>query len=519
MYLILKKKCRIIFSIIVLFSTLDFAQICPDSTRFLGCATSEDIWRYYYSYWNQLTPGNAGKWGSVENVKGQYSWTNLDKIYNSAVNRNFPFKEHTLVWGSQEPSWISSLDSASQRAAIENWFKLLGELYPLMAFADVVNEPFHAVPSYKKALGGDGATGWDWIITSFELARKYLPSDTKLLLNEYSVLQDYNVTSNYITVINLLKDRGLIDGIGIQGHYFEFRSHTDATSGTYVYSASTLTSNLNRLVDTGLPVYITEFDIDESDDTAQLEQYKVYFPIFWNNPGVKGITFWGYIASDVWSSHPNTYLLSSTGAERPAMEWLKTYVKIPLTPSTLSPVGTTGEQRNPILIWNSSKLATSYHIQVSTNRAFSSAVVDTTITDTLYQIDSLAANTTYYWHVSAINETGTSEYSTLVNFKTGDQIVSVKESEKVPTEFNLFQNYPNPFNPETTIEFSLPERSSARITVINVLGQVVKEITNGNFSAGKNRVKLNASELSSGIYFYKLEAGKFVSVKKLILMK
>lgn len=133
-----------------------------------------------------------------------------------------------------------------------------------------------------------------------------------------------------------------------------------------------------------MPVYITEFDIDESDDTAQLEQYKVYFPIFWNNPGVKGITFWGYVESDVWSSHPNTYLLSSSGTERPAMEWLKTYVKIPLTPSTVSPVGTTGEQRNPILTWNSSKLATSYHIRVSTIRSFSSTVVDTTITDTLF---------------------------------------------------------------------------------------------------------------------------------------
>jgi endo-1,4-beta-xylanase len=193
-------------SIIVLFPVLNFAQICPGSTRFLGCATSEDIWRYYDSYWNQLTPGNACKWGSVESIKGQYSWTNLDKIYNFAVKRNFPFKEHTLVWGSQEPSWISSLDSVSQRAAVENWFELLGERYPLMALADVVNEPFHAVPSYKNALGGDGTTGWDWIITAFELARKYLPADTKLLINEYNVLHDYNITTNYISLINLLKD-------------------------------------------------------------------------------------------------------------------------------------------------------------------------------------------------------------------------------------------------------------------------------------------------------------------------
>lgn len=107
----------------------------------------------------------------------------------------------------------------------------------------------------------------------------------------------------------------------------------------------------------------------------------------------------------------------------------------------------------------------------------------------------------------------------MVNFKTGDQIVSVKESEKISTEFNLSQNYPNPFNPETTIEFSLPERSSARIVLINILGQVVKEVSNGYYSAGRHQIKLNASNLPSGVYFCKLDAGNFTSVKKLILMK
>jgi hypothetical protein len=104
------------------------------------------------------------------------------------------------------------------------------------------------------------------------------------------------------------------------------------------------------------------------------------------------------------------------------------------------------------------------------------------------------------------------------NLKIVPKTTDVKE-EQIPNSLDLGQNYPNPFNPETTIEFSIPERSNARIVLINTLGQVVKEITNGSYAAGRHQIKLNASDLSSGVYFYKLEAGNFVSVKKLVLLK
>ena len=104
------------------------------------------------------------------------------------------------------------------------------------------------------------------------------------------------------------------------------------------------------------------------------------------------------------------------------------------------------------------------------------------------------------------------------NLKIVPKTTDVKE-EQIPNSLDLGQNYPNPFNPETTIEFSIPERSNARIVLINTLGLVVKEITNGSYAAGRHQIKLNASDLSSGVYFYKLEAGNFVSVKKLVLLK
>jgi hypothetical protein len=81
------------------------------------------------------------------------------------------------------------------------------------------------------------------------------------------------------------------------------------------------------------------------------------------------------------------------------------------------------------------------------------------------------------------------------------------------------QNYPNPFNPTTTIEFSLPERSEVRMVLVNLSGQVVKELAAGSFAAGIHQVKLDASGLAGGVYFYKLKAGNLFEVKKLVLIR
>jgi len=105
-------------------------------------------------------------------------------------------------------------------------------------------------------------------------------------------------------------------------------------------------------------------------------------------------------------------------------------------------------------------------------------------------------------------------------FVEGTGITGVAEERNTfPMEYALRQNYPNPFNPSTTIEFSLPVRSEVHLVLINILGQVVKEIATGYFEPGNHKVRLNASNLATGIYFYKLEAGGFVSVKKLVLIK
>jgi hypothetical protein len=89
----------------------------------------------------------------------------------------------------------------------------------------------------------------------------------------------------------------------------------------------------------------------------------------------------------------------------------------------------------------------------------------------------------------------------------------------IPAKYDLAQNYPNPFNPVTTIKFDLPKSSNVKITVFNTLGQVISEIVNETKAAGYYEVKFDASELSSGTYFYRIEAGSFIQTKKMLVVK
>ena len=92
-------------------------------------------------------------------------------------------------------------------------------------------------------------------------------------------------------------------------------------------------------------------------------------------------------------------------------------------------------------------------------------------------------------------------------------------AEGVPNVFELHQNYPNPFNPATTISFTLGKTGFTTLTVFNLLGQKVATLFSGSLSAGRHEVKFDASAVSSGMYFYRLESGNLSSVKKMMLLK
>jgi sugar lactone lactonase YvrE len=112
------------------------------------------------------------------------------------------------------------------------------------------------------------------------------------------------------------------------------------------------------------------------------------------------------------------------------------------------------------------------------------------------------------YRLKQIDFDGQFEYSNIIEVDAG-----------APKQFALEQNYPNPFNPTTTISYQLPVASQVSLKVYDVLGREVMTLVNGRQDAGAYNFNFNASELSSGVYFYRLQTGSFVAIKKMLLVK
>lgn len=297
--------------------------------KWLGSVHSPTQIKDFEQYWNQVTPENAGKWGSVERTRDSYNWGPLDDAYNFAKENGFPFRFHVLLWGNQQPTWIETLEPSEQLEEIAEWMDTVAARYPDIDYLEVVNEPFNDPPNgagngnYFNALGGRGSSGYDWLIEGFRMARERFPN-TKLMMNEYNVLNNLFQASTYVKVVNLLKQEGLIDVIGVQGHAFT------TTTGN-----ETMENVLESLAQTELPIMVTELDIDGPSDDVQLQSYKRIFPLLWEHPSVIGITLWGF-RPGLWRNEQKAYLIDTDGSERPALTWLRSYVEQSNASLTLS---------------------------------------------------------------------------------------------------------------------------------------------------------------------------------------
>ena len=102
---------------------------------------------------------------------------------------------------------------------------------------------------------------------------------------------------------------------------------------------------------------------------------------------------------------------------------------------------------------------------------------------------------------------------------SGNGVTDIKDEKGMPEKFKLYQNYPNPFNPTTTIQFDIPKTLFVTLKVNNVLGQEVATLVNENKNPGRYEINFDASSLPSGVYFYRITAGEYVSEKKLLLIR
>jgi len=286
---------------------------------------------------------------------------------------------------------------------------------------------------------------------------------------------------------------------------FKWHASTYATKYRLQVASSNLVDSIG-----GFKAANVVFDSTTTDTVKQLSA----------SLAANTIYYWHVDASDTGGTSDYSSALSFT-----------TIVAVPASPLTISPSGTTNVQRIATFKWHASAYAAKYHLEIASSNAVDSiggfkaanVVFDTLTADTMKQLSlPLASSTTYYWHVNASDTAGTSDYSTAPNFTTGTLLL-VGEPNAGPAKFDLSQNYPNPFNPSTKINYSLQQAELVTLRVYNELGQEVATLVNGRQEAGSYSVTFNAGNgtrsLSSGVYFYRLNAGSFVSTKKLILMK
>jgi hypothetical protein len=126
-------------------------------------------------------------------------------------------------------------------------------------------------------------------------------------------------------------------------------------------------------------------------------------------------------------------------------------------------------------------------------------------------------------YTSAISQNVVVSYSSATNsidfVLTAESVTAVEDNAVTVSGYELSQNYPNPFNPTTKISYQIPVSGNVTLKVYNTLGKEVAKLASGFMNAGSYSIVFNASNLSSGVYFYKLEAGSFSAIKKLVLLK
>lgn len=197
-------------------------------------------------------------------------------------------------------------------------------------------------------------------------------------------------------------------------------------------------------------------------------------------------------------------------------------------PPNSPPNGSNGQSTSALLDWSPSSFALSgiedsiwYGVQLSADSTFTTTLINTdTVTLTQYQVPAgiLNHNVRYFWRVRAINIGGEGPWSPVWNFRTG--LVGLSQTgNEIPVQYNLYNNYPNPFNPVTKIKFDIPQQSFTKLMIYDISGKEISVPFSRELNPGSYEAEFNASNLPSGVYFYKLIAGGYTDVKKMILVK
>jgi hypothetical protein len=198
--------------------------------------------------------------------------------------------------------------------------------------------------------------------------------------------------------------------------------------------------------------------------------------------------------------------------------WFHTRKEEAAAPELLFPVDGAQLSMAPVtFIWRRSMpLATRYGFEVSPDSTFLVATMDTTLTDTSLTVTGLTIGR-HWWRVRAGTPDSWGAFRPAFRFTAG--FTSVNGPAAIPAVHSLDQNYPNPFNPATVIRFGLPEASEVRLAIYNILGQEIRVLARMHAEAGYHTVRFDGTGLPTGVYFYRLQAGRFVAARTLTIVR
>ena len=238
------------------------------------------------------------KWDPVQKSPGVFDFSGGDRIVAFAESRGMRVKGHALVWHGATPKWVEALSPPELRIAFEDHIRTVAGHYRRRVYAwDVVNEAIDdSQPGLRSTVFSRGL-GPDYVAEAFRLARKADP-DAELVYNDYGG-EGLNRKSNDVyALVKDLKQRGLVDGVGLQMHI----------SASSFPAVADIQANIQRLADLGLQVNISEMDVrikDVAGDAAtklarQRQVYRDVVAACVAVPRCEAVTLWGFTDAHSW---------------------------------------------------------------------------------------------------------------------------------------------------------------------------------------------------------------------------
>lgn len=275
----------------------------------------------------------------------QISFASAKPVLDYCLKNDIPVRIHTLVWHSQTPEWFfkENYDASGEYVSpekmlkrmenyIKNFFTTLTELYPDIDFyaCDVVNEAWledgtPRKPGHPDSSNGYGASDWvavfgdnSFIEYAFTYARKYAPEGCKLYYNDYN--EYMSKKTQIVEMATALKEKGVIDGIGMQSHLDARQSMDAAFPSVQMYESA-----IKDYVATGLDVQITELDVtvQENSGTQYFEHQAAYYngimdAIEKYKDNISAVVFWGVTDDNSWRASQLPLLFDSEYKAKPA---------------------------------------------------------------------------------------------------------------------------------------------------------------------------------------------------------